>query len=237
MITHRRTRELAALLTCLAVVTHAGAKGSERTSTQVDDLAQLSLEDLLEVEVVTASCHEESVSSAPATVSVITAEQIATFGWRTLADALRSVPGMHVTDDRNYAALGARGVAVPGDFSNRVIVLVDGHRVNDKVYHAPDAQHFLPVAMDAVERIEIVRGPGSVLDGSDALLAVINVITRDGSGPPTSSLRVSAAGRPAMLATFSSWVHIPTVGSKPRASLKTASVLSRSLTVTPKPML
>lgn len=153
------------------------------------DLTSLSLEDLLDVTIVTASRREQRAADAPASVTVLTSDDIAAFGWRSLAEALRTVPGLQATDDRNYLAVGARGFAVPGDYSNRVLVLVDGHRVNDPIYHSSDLQEYFPVPVGMIDRIEVVRGPGSTLYGSDALFAVINVITRDGSGAPESAVR------------------------------------------------
>jgi iron complex outermembrane receptor protein len=147
------------------------------------DLTELTLEELSAV-VVTASKHEQATCDAPASVTVLTAGDIAAFGWSTLSDALRSVVGLHLADDRNYLAAGARGFVVPGDYSLRVLLLVDGHRVNEPIYHSPDFEHITPVPMSAVERIEVVRGPGSALYGSDAIFAVINVITRDGAAAP-----------------------------------------------------
>lgn len=180
----------ATLISCLCVSTAWTRAASPDPAT----LLELELDELMQVTIVTASRHPQRSQDAPASVTVITAEDIVAFGWRTLAEALRTVPGVHVTDDRNYLALGVRGFAVPGDYSNRVLVLVDGHRQNEPIYHSPDFQQTFPVPIDLVDRIEIVRGPGSTLYGSDALFAVINVITRDGSGDPATTIRALGGG-------------------------------------------
>ena len=97
-------------------------------------LADKSLEDLMAVEVGTvfgAARREQRVTEAPSSVTIVTAEDIRTFGWRTLADALSSVRGFYVTNDRNYTYVGVRGFGRPSDYNNRVLVLVNGHRYND----------------------------------------------------------------------------------------------------------
>ena len=145
------------------------------------DVAGLSMEDLLAVEVSTASKFPQIVKEAPASITVITAEEIRRFGYRTLADALRSVRGFYSTYDRNYAYLGMRGFARPGDYNTRLLLLIDGHRVNDGVYDmAPVGTDFL-LELSLIERIEVIRGPGSSLYGTNALFGVINVITRTGA--------------------------------------------------------
>lgn len=141
----------------------------------------MSLEDLLAVEVSTASKFPQVAREAPASITVITAEEMRRFGYRTLADALRGVRGFYSTYDRNYAYLGMRGFARPGDYNTRVLLLIDGHRVNDGVYDmaAMGTDFLLDVSL--IERIEVIRGPGSSLYGTNALFGVINVITNTGA--------------------------------------------------------
>src|SRR5665647_774284 len=97
------------------------------------DLTSLSLEALMDIEVPTvsgASKFEQKETEAPSSVTVITADEIKRYGYRTLADVLQSVQGFSVSYDRNYAFLGARGLNL-GDFNDRMLLLVDGHRVNN----------------------------------------------------------------------------------------------------------
>ena len=136
----------------------------------------------MQVQTVTsASRFEQSLTDAPSAVSVLTSQDIREHGWRTLADALASLPGLYVSSDRNYAYLGARGFLRPGDYDSRFLLLIDGIRTNDNVYD----QAFIGTAgildMDLVERIEYVPGPGAAVYGSNALFGVINVITKSGS--------------------------------------------------------
>ena len=100
-------------------------------------LADLSIEQLMEVRVASvygASKHEQKVTQAPSSVSIVTAEDIRRFGYRTLVDALRGIRGLYVSDDRNYPYLGIRGFLRPGDYNTRVLVTIDGHRMNDNIY-------------------------------------------------------------------------------------------------------
>ncbi len=130
--------------------------------------------------VFTASKFEQKATEAPAAVTVITAEDIRRYGYRTLSDILASVRGFYVNDDRNYDGIGVRGFGRPGDYNNRILLLIDGHRLNDALYDSaiPDRELVVPVAL--IDRIEIVRGPGSSLYGSSGFFAVINVFTKHG---------------------------------------------------------
>jgi len=127
-----------------------------------------------------ASKYEQKPSEAPASISVITAEEIDKYGYRTLGEALSSVRGIFTTYDRNYTYIGVRGFDRPGDFDTRLLLLVDGHRINDNIYGQATVGYDSVVDIHDVERIEVIRGPSSSLYGTNAFLAVINVITRSG---------------------------------------------------------
>jgi outer membrane receptor for ferrienterochelin and colicins len=142
------------------------------------DLSEASLEELTNIQVYSASKHLQSASDAPASVTVITADEIQKYGYRTLADILQSVRGFYITYDRDYSYVGVRGFGRPGDWNSRVLVLVDGHRINSNILgQAMLGTEFL-VDVDLIERVEIIRGPSSSLYGAEAFFAVINVITR-----------------------------------------------------------
>jgi outer membrane receptor protein involved in Fe transport len=143
-------------------------------------LGTMSLEELMEIEITSASKRSMKVSETPATIAVITAEDISTFGYRNLAEALQRVVGFYVSNDQNYEYLGVRGFSRPGDFNSRILVLVDGHRINDPIYDEGAVGNHFPLDINDIERIEIVKGPGSAVWGSNALLAVINVFTKKG---------------------------------------------------------
>lgn len=137
-----------------------------------------------------ASKYEQKITEAPATVSVVTAEEIARYGYRTIGEILASLPGLYMTNDRNYGYLGIRGFSKPGDFNSRILVLVDGQRYDDSIYLSTGTLTDFPVDVDLIERLEFIRGPGSALYGSAALLGVVNIMTkrgRDISGFETSA--------------------------------------------------
>ncbi len=156
----------------------AEAPGRQASAAQ---LADLPLEALLDVRVSAASRFDQDAREAPSAVHVITADDIRAFGWRTLADALGSLPGLFSSYDRSYTYLGARGFLRPGDYGSRFLLLVDGHRLNEPIYEQATAGYEFPIALDVVERIEYVPGPGSSVFGSNAFFGIINVITRDGA--------------------------------------------------------
>ena len=162
-------------------------------------LPDLSLEDLMKLDagrVFGASERLQPALEAPASVSFITAEEIAQYGYRTLADILRGVRGMYVTDDRNYSLIGTRGFGVPGDFNSRILLLVNGHKVNDTIFGQAEigAEFGLDPAM--FERVEIIRGPASSIYGDSAFFAVVNVITRTGAslGGGSATLEAGTLG-------------------------------------------
>ena len=146
------------------------------------DLTELPLEALMNIEVPKvygASKLEQKETEAPASVTVVTADEIKKYGHRTLADVLRSVPGFNVSYDRDYAFLGTRGLSL-GDFNDRVLLLVDGHRVNNNYNDGAAIGTDFILDIDLIDRVEVIRGPGSVLYGNNAFFGVINVVTRKG---------------------------------------------------------
>ncbi len=148
-----------------------------------DNLSKLSLDDLLETRVITvksASLREQPSTEAPSSISVITHDDIQRLGYQNLADILAGERGFYTSSDRNYTYLGDRGFARQGDYNSRVLILVDGHRMNDNVTGGVTLGNGFMVDSDLIDRVEVVRGPGSALYGNNAFFAVVNVITRTG---------------------------------------------------------
>ncbi|MDE5459052.1 TonB-dependent receptor plug domain-containing protein, partial [Bradyrhizobium sp. CSA112] len=135
----------------------------------------------MQLQVTTASRYAQSALEAPAVVSVVTAEDIRLFGYRTLADVLAGMRGLYVSYDRSYHYLGTRGFSTPGDYNTRVLLLVNGIRFNDSLYDQASIGTDFPIDIDLVERVEFVSGAGSAVYGPNAFFGVINVITRDGA--------------------------------------------------------
>lgn len=130
--------------------------------------------------VFSASKYEQKTTEAPARISIVTAEEIERYGHRTLADILKSLPGFQMTNDRSYSYIGSRGFNIPGDFNSRILLLVDGHRVNENIYDGMIIDQGAVINTDLIERVEVVRGPASSLYGSSAFFGVINVFTKRG---------------------------------------------------------
>jgi outer membrane receptor protein involved in Fe transport len=180
--------------------------------TDQQQLTELPLEDLLKLKVNTvyaASKFEQEIAHAPASVSIITAQEIKNHGYRTLAEVLRNVRGFYVSYDRNYSYVGVRGFERPGDYNGRVLLLVNGHQLNDTIFEEALLGTESPLDVALFDRIEIIRGPSSSLYGTSAFFAVVNLITRtgrmlngievEGQGGSQSSRtgRVTAGGRTA----------------------------------------
>lgn len=143
------------------------------------DLTDLDITKLMEIPITTASKYEQKPTEAPASTTVITSEDIKRYGYRTLGDVLASVQGFYISYDRNYQFLGTRGVNL-GDFNSRFLLLVNGHRINNDLNDAAYIDTAFILDVDLIDRVEIIRGPGSVLYGNNAFFGVINVITRQG---------------------------------------------------------
>ena len=155
----------------------AGKTGAETRAPVIPQL-----EDLLDMRVLSAARREQTPAEAPSMVKIITAREIRSLGWQTLGEALASLPGLNTSYDRSYTYLGVRGFGRPGDFSSRVLLMIDGQPVNDGIYDQASIGSEFPLDMALIDRIEFVPGAGSVMYGGNALLAVVNVITRSGAG-------------------------------------------------------
>lgn len=127
--------------------------------------------------VSSASKFVQKETEAPASVTVISSDDIQRYGYRTLADLLQSVPGFNVSYDRDYAYLGDRGLSL-GDFNSRTLLLVDGHRVNNNLTDGAYIDTAFILDMDLVDHVEVIQGPSAVLYGNNAFFGVINVVTK-----------------------------------------------------------
>ena len=154
-----------------------GFSAMARAQSQRGDLTDLSLEQLRALKVTSASLHDQNLEDAPASITVITAEEIRKFGSRTLAEALSWVRGFYATSDYSYAEIGIRGFSLPG-FETRYIVMINGHDTAENIIDSTFVGNDFPLELDLVDRIEVVRGPSSALYGSNGMLATINVITK-----------------------------------------------------------
>src|SRR5579871_122155 len=159
---------------CLTLCPRAAAQ-------QTPDLSQATLEELMNIKVVSASKHLQSAETAPSLVTVVTAYQIKKHGYRTVADILSSVGGFYITYDRLYSSVRMRGFGLPDDSNVRILVLLDGHRLNDPVRNGAYIGTDFLLDIDLIDRVEVIRGPSSSLYGTNAFLGVVNIISKHGA--------------------------------------------------------
>ncbi len=187
------------------------AEEKKPVETQLPEPTDLSVEELTRMEipvVEAASKYKQKITEAPSSVTIITADEARKYGHRTLADILQSVPGMYVTYDRNYSFLGVRGFN-RGDYNSRMLLLVDGHRVNNSLSDGAFIGTEFILDVDLIDRVEIIRGPGSSLYGNNAFFGVINVITRRGRDMPRNGAELSGE-----VASFDTYKGRATYGNK-----------------------
>ena len=152
-----------------------------------DDLASLSIEELSQIKVRSASKREEPLSAAPTALYVIDHDMIVRSGAVTIPEILRLAPNLQVyqASPSNWiiTARGLNGLPFAQSFSNKLLVLVDGRTVYTPLFSGVywDLPDVLP---DDIERIEVISGPGATLWGANAVNGVINIITRDAGSAP-----------------------------------------------------
>ncbi|MGA8871264.1 MAG: TonB-dependent receptor plug domain-containing protein [Candidatus Acidiferrales bacterium] len=154
------------------------------------DLTNLSIEDLMKVEVTSASKKAETLSKAPAAIYVITGDDIRRGGFSSVPDALRSVPGLYVVQQSAHVWLvSARGFS--STFNDRMLVLIDGRVVYSPTFGGVywDVQD---PPLEDIDRIEVIRGPGGTLWGANAVNGVINIITKEAA--KTQGPQVTTSG-------------------------------------------
>ena len=164
---------------------------------QVEDSLNASLESLLDTEVIgitnveSASKYSQSLEEAPSFVTVITSKEIETYGYQTLSELINSQVGFYISSDHSYDYIGVRGFSRPTDYNNRILLLIDGHRQNEYIYDGGVFGKELGFDIDNIEKVEIIRGPGSSLYGTSAMLAVINLVPKKVTNILTPRIKLS----------------------------------------------
>ncbi|HIC43348.1 MAG TPA: hypothetical protein EYO73_03375, partial [Sulfurimonas sp.] len=144
---------------------------------QLDKPVLLSLEELMNIEITTASHEKEKTSESLAIVSVLTSTQLEQMGAINLYEALSFLPGIQLNETYiGYTVLTFRGIN-PGLYNNKALFMINGHPVHEKLFGSSHLE-FIPLEM--IDRIEVVRSPASVLYGTNAISGVVNVITKKG---------------------------------------------------------
>jgi len=157
--------------------------------------AQTDMRDLVltpERSVSAASRENESIEDAPASVTVISAQELEAFAYPTILEALRGVRGYAVNFDSIYGNAAVRGLGQANDFSNRLLVMSDGAVLNENILYQPFIHYDGRVDLGDVQRIEIVRGPSSVLYGTGAVSGVVNLVLKDRDEPEGMHAQISS---------------------------------------------
>ncbi len=175
-----RTHGVLLALFCAGVglSTPAFSAAREVAESDLQALSAMSLEEILNVVIISAVKKEQRVEDAPSVVSVITESQLRAFAFRTVADALRQVPGLYVRDDLLHPNVSMRGIdAGLRAWSRNIKVMIDGRPVS---YRSDNSNWLGPelIPISAISRIEVIRGPASALYGANAFLGVVNIITK-----------------------------------------------------------
>ncbi len=163
---------------CISAVCISALCGNlvQAEESQELDSFELSLQELLDVEVTSVSKQPQSLSKAPAAIYVISSDDIKRSGATSIPQALRDVPGLHVAQlDSQKWAIGSRGFN--GRYNNKLLVMMDG-----RTLYSPEFSGVYWEVQDTVmadiERIEVIRGPGAAMWGANAVNGVINIITK-----------------------------------------------------------
>lgn len=174
-------------------VTMPGFRPFERTvAVKSNESTQVKVSIASREEVTGASRAAESVEEAPSSISIIGSRELEAMQYPTIAEALRGTRGLYLTDDRSYNFVGVRGFSRTSDYGNKILVLQDGQPLNDNLLGQSFAGFDGRVDLSDVERIEVIRGPGSVMYGTGAFFGVVNLITRNRETPNRVETSVSA---------------------------------------------
>ena len=165
-----------------------------------EDLTELSLEELLQLQVTSVAKRDQPWRESAAAIHVITAEDLRRSGATSIPQALRQVPGLQVAQiDASKWAVSARGF--DGQFANKLLVLIDGRSIYTPLF-AGVFWELQDTPLEDVERIEVIRGPGAALWGANAVNGVINVVTKDAADTQGGLLALGSGNEERGFATF-----------------------------------
>lgn len=156
-----------------------GVMGMAQPDTLEDPL--FDLDSLLNQHISSVAKYDQTTMEAPASVSIISHEDIQNYGYNDIGELLNAVRDLYITYDRNYTYLGIRGYGRPTDYNNRVGVMVNGVVLNENLWGAaPIGTELYGLNIDMVERVEVIRGPASALYGNYPMLGMINIVMQGG---------------------------------------------------------
>jgi len=192
----RAARALA--LGCIGIGAVCLTPATARAQTSIQALRELPIEELANLEVMSVSKRPEDIAQAPAAIYVITSEDILRSGATSVPEMLRLAPNLQVaqTSASRYVitARGFNGVPANQNFSNKLLVLIDGRSVYSPLFSGMfwDMQDVLP---EDIDRIEVISGPGATLWGANAVNGVINIITRSSSDTQGGVVAIGAGNQ------------------------------------------
>lgn len=144
----------------------------------INDLFNLSLEDLINTQVRTVTLKDQKITNVPGIVSIITQEDLKALGIRTIREALTLIPGFAPMQNDDEQILSVRGIFATTN--QKILVMRDGHSLNEGNLDIPQTEYSLSI--ENIKKIEIIRGPGASIYGNSALAAVVNIITTENEG-------------------------------------------------------
>ena len=158
-----------------------------------EDIADISLDELLNIEITTAGKKAEKISDIPASIVLVTREDIERLGYQSLEEILENVPGLYKIDDMSYygASFGVRGFFSPAQ--RNIVFMVNGVKQTDGYWKVAFLDNFR-IPVEAIDRIEVVRGPMSVVYGSGAFFGAINIITNQNAEGKDLNIVAASAG-------------------------------------------
>ncbi len=177
------------LMFVFSITMNVSLLAQDKEEQKGEDIEDFSLEDLLNVEITTASKQAQKISDIPASVVVVTRAEIEKYGYEDLSDVLSNIPGLYMVDDGLNKNFGVRGFF--GNRANRNLsILVNGIPQREDSFSGNFLEH-IAMPVEAIDRIEVVRGPMSVIYGSGAFFGVINIITNIVDQKPVSMITAS----------------------------------------------
>lgn len=166
----------------------SGGYSQENDTLKAKDLFELSLDDLMNIEIESAVKQKQNITEAPSVITVITSKQIKERGYLSVAEALNSTAGVDVITDYFQPNMGIRGInGGMRSWSRLTKVMIDGQSISFR----SSSDNYLDASLipiEAIERIEIIRGPNSAIFGKNAFLGVINIITKNALNEDNNSI-------------------------------------------------
>lgn len=159
------------------------------------DATDITLENLLLTEVISAERITQQISNAPSAVTVVTAQDIQDYGYRNLAQILDSMRGLFVYQQQGYTFLGGRGFSGSGSLSGRLMLLLDGYNIGENFFNRVLLGDDSLIDVNLIDRVEYIPGAGAIRYGNTAFLGSINIITKKGQQIAGSRVAMSLGSR------------------------------------------